>query len=130
MTKTNKPPDSRPLIYHHLGVWQHGKVIVVRFGDHQMLDELTVKKISEELYDIADRADCKHLVLDFSGVLGFSTLMLGKLLVLRKKMLSKEGRLVLCDLGPEVEDVIVAMKLDTIFEIMPSEADALIELTG
>ena len=38
------------LLYHHLGVWKHGNAIVVRFGDHQILDELTVKKITEELY--------------------------------------------------------------------------------
>ena len=85
------------LVYHHLGVWKHGNVIVVRFGDHQILDELTVKKIGEELYGVAEREDCRHLVVDFSSVLGLSTLMLGKLLTLRKKMAGKAGRLVLYD---------------------------------
>jgi len=113
------------LIYHHLGVWKHGDVVVVRFGDHHVLDELTVRKIAEELYSVADRENCHHLVLNFSGVLALSTLMLGKLLVLRKKMTCKGGRLVVCDLGPEVHDVLAAMKLDTILEIMDSEADAL-----
>jgi len=113
------------LIYHHLGVWKHGDVVVVRFGDHQILDELKVKQIADELYGVADQADCRHLVLDFSSVLGLSTLMLGKLLVLRKKLASKDGKLVLCDLTPEVEDVLTTMKLNMILEIMDSEADAL-----
>jgi anti-anti-sigma factor len=113
------------LIYHHLGVWKHGDAIVVRFGDHQILDEFVAKKIAEELYEVADRADCRYLVLDFSGVLGLSTLMLGRLLTLRKKMASKGGRLVLCDMTSEVEEVLTTMKLNEIIEIMGTEADAL-----
>lgn len=113
------------LLYHHLGVWKHGNAIVVRFGDHQILDELTVKKITEELYAVAHRVDCHHLVLDFSSVVGLSSLMLGKLLMLRKIIACKKGRLVLCDVGPEVQDVLAGTKLDTILEIMASEADAL-----
>jgi anti-anti-sigma factor len=112
-------------VYHHLGVWKHGDVFVIRFGDHQILDESTVKQIADELYGVADQSDCRYLVLNFSSVLGLSTLMLGKLLVLRKKMVTKNGRLVLCDLGPEVEDVLATMKLDTILEIMDTEAEAL-----
>ena len=113
------------LVYHHLGVWNHGDVIVVRFGDHQILDEFVAKRIAEELYGVADRADCRHLVLDLSGVLGLSTLMLGRLLMLRKKMASKGGRLVLCDMTSEVEEVLTTMKLNEIIEIMDTEADAL-----
>lgn len=113
------------LIYHHLGVWKHGNAIVVRFGDHRILDELTVKKIAEEMYELADRPDCHHLVLDFSSVLGLSSLMLGKLLMLRKKMASKGGKLVLCDISPEVEDVLAGTKIKDILEIHDSEADAL-----
>jgi anti-anti-sigma factor len=113
------------LIYHHLGVWKHGDAIVIRFGDHRILDEITVKQIADELYGVADREDCHHLVLDFSSVLGLTSLMLGKLLVLRKKMASKGGRLILCDITPEVEDVLNSTKLSEILEIADSEADAL-----
>jgi stage II sporulation protein AA (anti-sigma F factor antagonist) len=116
------------LIYHHLGVWKHGNAIVIRFGDHQILDEFTVRKIAEELYSVAEREDCHHLVLDFSSVLSLTSLMLGKLLMLRKKMASKGGRLVLCDISPEVQDVLAGTKLSEILEVMESEADALKEL--
>ena len=112
-------------LYRHLGVWKHGNAIVVRFGDHHILDERTVNKIAEELYGVADREDCHHLILDFSSVLGVSSLMLGKLLMLRKKMSSRMGRLVLCDISPEVQDVLTATGLNEILAFMDSEADAL-----
>jgi anti-anti-sigma factor len=115
--------------YRHLGVWKHGDAIVVRFGEHRILDEAAVNKIAEELYGVADRADCRHLILDFSSVVGLSSLMLGKLLMLRKKMGAKGGGLILCDVGPEVQEVLSSTKLDQIVSIKDSEANALKALT-
>jgi len=112
------------IIYHHLGVWKHEDTTVVRFGDHRILDELTVKKISEELLGVAAAVACRHLILNFSSVAGLSTLMLGKLLMLRKMMAAKGGRLLLCEIDPEIEYVFVETKLSHILEIMDTEADA------
>ncbi len=125
-------PDSLPMprdyparIYHHLGVWRHEDKTVVRFGDHRILDELTVKKISDELFGVVAGGKCLHLIVNFAGVYGLSTLMLGKLLMLRKLMAAKGGRLILCEIAPEVECVLAETKLTQIFEIMETEADAL-----
>ena len=113
------------MIYHHLGVWKQEDKTVVRFGDHRILDELTVKKISEELFAVAESAQCRHLIVNFTGVYGLSTLMLGKLLMLRKAMAAKGGRLVLCEIAPDIENVFVETKLNQIFEIMDMETDAI-----
>lgn len=112
-------------IYHHLGVWKHENKTVVRFGDHRILDELTVKKISEELFDVATGVKCHYLIVNFTGVYGLSTLMLGKLLILRKTMAAKGGNLILCEIAPDIDCVFVETKLTQIFEIVDTEADAL-----
>ena len=119
------PMPGHTPIYHHLGVWKHEDKTVVRFGDHRILDELTVKKISEELFAVAAGPKCHHLVVNFGSVYGLSTLMLGKLLLLRKLMAAKGGRLILCEIAPDIEYVFVETKLSQIFEIVDSEADAL-----
>jgi anti-anti-sigma factor len=125
-------PGSLPLpghfstpVYRHLGVSKHGDKTVVRFGDHRILDELTVKKISDELFGVAAGAKCHCLIVDFTGVYGLSTLMLGKLLMLRKAMAAKGGRLIVCEVAPDIECVFVETKLTDIFEIMDTQADAL-----
>ena len=112
-------------IYHHLGVWKHDDKTIVRFGDHRILDELTVKKISDELLSVAEGVKCRYLIVNFTGVNGLSTLMLGKLLTLRKIMAAKSGRLILCEIAPEIDCVFVETKLTRIFEIRDTEADAL-----
>ena len=109
--------------YRYLGVWKYGPVIAVRFGEHRILDELTVKRIADELYGVAGRPDCQCLLLNFASVEQLSSLMLGKLLMLRKKMESKGGTIMLCDIGPEVQDVFEATKLAQIFNIHETEID-------
>jgi len=119
------PGHTPTTVYHHLGVWTHGESTVVRFGDHRILDELTVKKISDELFGVAAGVKCHHLIVNFTSVYGLSTLMLGKLLMLRKLVAAKGGRLILCEIAPEIECVFVETQLTQIFEITDTETDAL-----
>ena len=37
-------------VCHYLGLRKQGDVIVIRFGEHRILDELTVKKFGDELF--------------------------------------------------------------------------------
>ena len=108
---------------HYLGLRKQGCVIVVRFGEHRILDELIVKKFGEELFHVADRPDCQNLLLNFSGVVGLCSAMLGILLMLRKKMPLKRGNLKLCQVGAEILDVFHATKLGQLFEVLGSEQD-------
>ena len=97
--------ESRRGSCHYLGLRKQDGVIVVRFGEHRILDELTVKKFGEELFQVADRPDCPNLLLNFTGVVGLSSAMLGIMLMLRKKMAQKSGKVKLCQVGPEIMDV-------------------------
>ncbi len=110
---------------HSLGLRKQGGVLRVRFGEHRILDELTVKKFGEELLHVADRPDCRDLLLNFIGVVGLSSAMLGIMLMLRKKMGQKPGKLKLCQVGPEIMDVFHATKLGQLFEIVDGEQQAL-----
>jgi anti-sigma B factor antagonist len=122
----NKPShDGGKSLCHYLGVRNQGGVMVVRFGEHRILDELTIKKFGDELIRVADRDDCHDLLLNFIGVIGLSSVMLGIMLMLRKKMSLKPGRIKLCNVGPEIMDVFHATKLGQLFEILGAEQDAL-----
>ena len=110
---------------HYLGLRKQGDVLVIRFGEHRILDELTVKKFGDELFQVADRPDCRNVLLNFFGVVGLSSAMLGIMLMLRKKMSQKPGKLKLCQVGPEIMDVFHATKLGQLFEILGTEQQGL-----
>ena len=104
-----------------LGLRKQGDVLVIRFGEHRILDELTIKKFGDDLFHVADRPDCDNLLLNFTGVVGLSSAMLGVMLMLRKKMSQKSGTLKLCQVGPEIMDVFHATKLGQLFDILGTE---------
>ena len=106
-----------------LGVHKQGKVTVVRCGVNRILDELTIKRFGDELFRAADRPDCRNLLLDFEGVVGLSSAMLGVLLLLRRKVGEKQGSVKLCRVGPEIMDVFHATKLGQLFDILDEEED-------
>jgi anti-anti-sigma factor len=103
--------------YRHLAVQHEGEVIVVHFSTHQILDERTAKEISEELFDAASREGSRNLVLSFSKVLSLSSLMLGRLIMLQKKMEQEKRQLTLCHVSAEIREVLAATKLDHILHI-------------
>lgn len=116
-------PD--PSVYRHLGVRKRGNVTVVRFGDHRILNEAAIEVIGGELYGVADQPDCRKLLLDFTGVERLASEMLGKLLMVKRKIEMKGGKLKLCGLDPEILEVFKTTNLDQILDIRENEVDGL-----
>ncbi len=118
-------PDRSRSVCRYLGVRKQGDVYAIRFGEHRILDELIIKKFADELFQVADRPDCQNVLLNFIGVVGLSSGMLGIMLLLRKKISQKRGQIKLCQVGPEIMDVFNATKLGQLFEILVSEYEGL-----
>ena len=111
-------------VYRHLDLRKDGTVVVVQFRRHQIVDPLTVNEVAEELCGVADRAQHCDLVLDLSKMVGLSSLMLGKLVMLQGKM-KKTGRsLTLRNVGSEIREVLAITKLDQILHVEDGETDA------
>lgn len=117
--------ESRKALCRYLGLRKQGDVMIVRFGEHRILDEACVKKFADELFQVAERNDCQNVLLNFTGVVGLSSAMLGIMLMLRKKINQKRGKLKLCLVGPEIMDIFHATKLGQIFDILGTEQQGL-----
>jgi anti-anti-sigma factor len=117
-------------VYHQIAVWKDGDVHIVRFGEHRILDELAVEKIWGELSSVADRSECRKLLLNFAGVERLTTLMLGKLVMLNRQMGSKGGRLGLCEISTEILEVFATTKLSQILDTWESEPDGVKALSA
>jgi len=113
------------LSHCQLEVGKSGDLIVVRLGNHRVLDELTVNEISDELLGVADRPDCHRLLLDFTGVAQLSSAMLAQLVRLHRKMEAKGEKLRLCGISSELRSAFTTTRLDRLFDITDNKADAL-----
>jgi anti-sigma B factor antagonist len=112
-------------VHRRLEVSEVGAVTVVRFVDRKILDAANIQELGDELFGLVEQESRKNLLLNFSNVEFMSSAALNKLIVLNKKVQGVGGKLRLSNLRPEIYDVFVITRLNTVFDIKADEADAL-----
>jgi len=102
-----------------------GDVTVINFVDRKILDEQNIQVIGEQLFGLVDESGRKRLLLNFSNVEYMSSAALGKLITLNKKVQAAGGKLVLCNIDPQIREVFEITKLDKLFVICGDEQEGL-----
>ncbi len=102
-----------------------GDVTVVNFTDRKILDEQNIQVIGEQLFSLVDEAGRRKVLLNFGNVEYLSSAALGKLITLNKKLQAAGGRLILCNIDPQIYEVFEITKLNKLFNIHKEEQAAL-----
>ena len=74
---------------------------------------------------IIEQAPTPNIVLDFVNVRFLSSAVLGLLIRISKKVYQKNGKLRLCSIYPKIFEVFKITRLDKVFDIYQSRADAI-----
>jgi anti-sigma B factor antagonist len=99
---------------------------IVRFHDHQLFDERTVREVAEEIgVALPNDGSPIRLVVDFSDVTLISSTFLSKLILLQRRVDSTAGRLRLCEMSPVIQQVFRTSNLDRLFKIDRDQRTAL-----
>ncbi len=107
-------------------VWDAvGNVTVIRFTIKSIREIEDILNIFQEVNRLIEEDARHNLILDFSGVQDIASYAIGKLVTLLKKIESLNGRLVLCNLTPIVEEILTIMALTKRFHISRTQEDAL-----
>jgi anti-anti-sigma factor len=102
-----------------------GGVTIVRFKDRQLFDEPTVREVGEELLALLPEGEPCKIVLDFTGVDLVSSAMLGKLIVLQRRIAEPGGKLRICEISPNVYSVLKSTNLVRFFQTCRDTGEAL-----
>jgi anti-sigma B factor antagonist len=94
---------------------QLGNVKIITFTAGQVRDVDNV--IATELEGLTDELGECHLLLDFTNVEFITSVELGTLVGLHKKMRASGGRLTLFNLNPQVFEVFAVTRLETLIRI-------------
>jgi anti-sigma B factor antagonist len=108
-----------------LSVEDVGEVTVVNFTDRKILDEQNIQLIGEQLFSLVDEAGRRKILLNFANVEYLSSAALGKLITLNKKVQAAGGRLILCNIDPQIYEVFEITKLNKLFKIHKEEQAAM-----
>jgi len=116
------PSRRRRLEVEHIG-----DVTVVNFVDKKILDEQNIQVIGEQLFSLVDEDGLRKILLNFGNVEYLSSAALGKLITLNKKIQTAGGKLILCNIAPQIHEVFAITKLDKFFKIRKDEQTGLQE---
>lgn len=113
------PTESR------LKVESIGPIQVVRFMDRHLFDDRVVRDVAEQVFRLLPPPGTPALmVVDLSGVDSLSSAMLGKLILLQRKVEAAQGQLRLCSLSETTQAVLKTTNLEKLFRIMPDAREA------
>ncbi len=102
-----------------------GDVTQVEFIDRNILDEANIQLIGEEMTSIIEASPRPKLLISFTNVDHLSSAALGTLITVNNRVKAASGQLRLSDIDPQIYEVFVITKLNKLFEIHESAADAL-----
>jgi anti-sigma B factor antagonist len=108
-----------------LEVEKMADVTIVCSTDRKILIEQHIQLIAEQLLDLVKESGEKKLLLNFRNVEYMSSAVLGMLVTLNKKIQAAGGKLVLCNIDPQIREVFEITKLDKLFVIRGKEQEAL-----
>ena len=93
-------------------------VKVVRFQDHQLFDERTVREVADQIAAaLPNDGSPIRLILDFTDVNLVSSTLLSKLILLQRRIEGSRGKLRLCEMSPIIQQVFRTSNLDRLFSI-------------
>ena len=108
-----------------LVVQKMGDVVVANLGGSTILDQTTIDALGRRLFELVEKQAQRKILLDFSQVRFFSSMMLGVLIRLRKRADAINGRVVICGLRPELHKVFRIARLEQLFDFYGTEEAAL-----
>jgi len=102
---------------------------IVEFTNSRILDEANIADIGTTLTSLIDEVEHPKLLLDFTTVDHLSSAALGMLINANNKVKERNGQLRLTNIKPQIMEVFVITKLNKLFKILPSRAEALTSFT-
>jgi len=109
----------------HINVTKMNDVNVIEFADRKILDELSISEIGDQLKSVAQSAPSVRMLLNFQNVEHLSSAALGMLITLDKLVKEASGKLVLCNINPQIYEVFKITRLNKLFAIHDSTEAAL-----
>lgn len=94
-----------------------GSTTVVRFTRDRISDVSLIATARRELLELVDTIGKNNIIIDLEDVTSIVSDVLGSFVLLFKKTKAKGGKLVLCNVGAHVQEILKITRLDKLFSI-------------
>jgi anti-sigma B factor antagonist len=114
----------------HLEREDIGEVTVLRLTVPRLLDDGEIVALFDGIVSLLNEEGRSHLVLNLCRAEPLASMVIGKLVMLNRRVQAAGGRLVLCGLGPRTAEILSVMRLTPLFRIYLEEQPALRSFGG
>ncbi len=112
-------------------VERDGEILVlIPRADLRESDYQDIESGARGLLDLVSAPDVKGVVLDFHRTDYYGSTALGFFLRLWKRVGSRGGRMAFCNLSPNENDILAVTRLDTLWPVCASRAEAVQVVRG
>jgi anti-sigma B factor antagonist len=101
-----------------------GEIALITFNVPTIVDVASVESISTKLHSLIDAADALKVIVDFDGVKFFSSMILGLLVDIWRRLDEKGGTVVISGIDPQLSRVFKITNLDKLFKFYPNRQSA------
>src|SRR4051812_20992683 len=112
-----------------LSVTEEKGIRIIEFTNSKILDEANIAEIGGTLNVIIDESERPKMLLDFATVDHLSSAALGMLINVNNRVKQRNGQLRLANIKPQIFEVFVITKLNKLFRILPTRAEAMTSFT-
>jgi anti-anti-sigma factor len=108
------PADFEPTYFQ---LHSDGELAVAIFAVPRLTDEDNVEQLGHELNAIVDKLQCRRVILDLNSVEYATSSVIGKWIMLHRKLDREGGKMVLCGISPTLADILGTAKLLNYFTV-------------
>jgi len=99
--------------------------MIVEFVDRNILDEANIQAIGDEIKQLVEPESKPKLLISFANVDHLSSAALGTLITINNMVRGKGGQMRLADIDPQIYEVFVITRLNKLFTIHETSAEAM-----
>ena len=101
-----------------------GDVATVDVLRDRLTEEDNIEEFGQELTSLIEKQNLSKVILCMQSVKFLTSSVIGKLIMLHRKMGRSDGQLILAQLSPDVEEILSTSQLLTYFKTSPTVDEA------
>ena len=105
-----------------------GDTVIISFTNRKLLDEENIIRIGEQIFKLINEEGWRKILFDWGNVEYVSSTALGKFITLEKTMQGNGGKMVICQVDPQIFEVFKITRLNKFFTFTKTKDDGLVEL--
>jgi len=101
-----------------------GKVTIAILTEEKILQEVDIQGLENSIMALIEQVSGINLIINFCNIKFLTSSALGLLIRVIKKIHETGGKLKLCSIDPKIFEVFTITRLDKVFDIYDSQAEA------